>query len=106
MMNRKRRAFILLFITLHFALCTLLTGCGPRRTPDLARIFAATRARTGKPPLVVIPGVLGSRLVNRRTGEVVWPSAFRSDADGLGLPLSPDIAANRDELVPERIIET
>ncbi|HYY41209.1 MAG TPA: hypothetical protein VE775_00670, partial [Pyrinomonadaceae bacterium] len=35
-----------------------------------------------------------------------WPSAFRSDVDGLGLPLSPDLAANHDDLFPERIIET
>src|SRR5919206_1279498 len=105
-MNRKRRAIILSFITLHSALCTFFVACGPRRTPDLARIFAATKAQTGKPPLIVIPGILGSRLVNRRTGEVVWPRAFRSDTDGLGLPISPDLAANRDELVPERIVGT
>src|SRR5918911_2721153 len=105
-MNRKRRALILLFIIHHSAFCVLLSSCGPRRTPDLARIFAATKARTGKPPLIVIPGILGSRLVNRKTGEVVWPSAFRSDTEGRGLPVSPDLAANRDDLMPERIIET
>jgi pimeloyl-ACP methyl ester carboxylesterase len=85
----------------------LLSGaCGPRRTPDLARIFTAARERKGKPPLVVVPGILGSRLVNRKTGEVVWPVAFRSDTDGLGLPISPDLAANTDDLVAERIVET
>src|SRR5256714_8021726 len=106
MMNKKRRALILLFIIHQSAFCILFSACGPRRTPDLARIFAASKARTGKPPLIVIPGVLGSRLINRKTGEVVWPNAFRSDTDGLGLPISPDLAANRDDLIPERIIET
>src|SRR5918912_140764 len=106
MMNKKRRAIILSFITLHSAFCIFFSACGPRRTPDLARIFAASKARTGKLPVIVIPGILGSRLVNQKTGEVVWPSAFRSDTDGLGLPISPDLAANRDNLVPERIIET
>src|SRR5918911_1525617 len=106
MMNRERRALILSFIILPSVFCLFLSACGPRRTPDLARIFAATRARTGKPPIIVIPGILGSRLVNRKTGEVVWPSAFRSDTDGLALPLSPDLAATRDDLVPERIVET
>lgn len=105
-MNKKRRAIFLLFIIHYSAFCLLLSGCGARRTPDLARIFAAAQARKGKPPVIVIPGILGSRLVNRKTGEVVWPTAFRSDADGLGLPISPDLAANRDDLVPERIIET
>src|SRR5918911_2232418 len=106
MMNRERRALILSFIILHSVFCLFLSACGPRRTPDLQRIFASPRTHTGKPPLIVIPGILGSRLVNRRTGEVVWPRAFRSDTDGLGLPISPDLAANRDDLVPERIIET
>ena len=105
-MNKKRRAIIFSFIILHSAFCTLFSGCGPRRTPDLARIFAGSKTRTGKPPLIVIPGILGSQLVNRKTGEVVWPRAFRSDTDGLGLPISPDLAANRDDLVAERIVET
>ncbi|MCA1633877.1 MAG: hypothetical protein LC802_09195 [Acidobacteria bacterium] len=81
-------------------------GCGARRTPDLERIFAAARERTGKRPVIVIPGVLGSQIVNRRTGEVVWPSAFRSTVDGLSLPATPDLAANRDELVAGKILET
>src|SRR3954462_7845265 len=105
-MNRKRRASLLLFITLHSALCTLFIGCGARRTPNLARIFEAARERRGKRPLIGIPGILGSRIVNRRTGEVVWPSAFRSDVDGLSLPTTPDLVANRDELVAARIVET
>ncbi|MDQ3818183.1 MAG: hypothetical protein M3362_10875, partial [Acidobacteriota bacterium] len=60
----------------------------------------------GKPPLIVIPGILGSQLVNSKTGEVVWPSAFRSNDDGLSLPISPDLERNRDNLVPQKIIDT
>ncbi|MDQ3256191.1 MAG: hypothetical protein M3R15_20230, partial [Acidobacteriota bacterium] len=41
----------------------------------------------------------------RRTGEVVWPSVFRSAEDGLSLPVSPDLAANRDDLVASKIID-
>jgi pimeloyl-ACP methyl ester carboxylesterase len=81
-------------------------GCGARRTPNLARIFESAQGRKGKRPLIVIPGILGSRIVNRRTGEVVWPSAFRSDVDGLSLPTTPDLPANRDDLVAARIVET
>ena len=93
-----RSAFIVLLL--------LLPGCGARRTPDLERIFAPARARKDKTPVIVIPGILGSQLMNRRTREVVWPSAFRSSTDGLSLPTSPDLASNRDELVAERIVET
>jgi pimeloyl-ACP methyl ester carboxylesterase len=81
------------------------TGCGARRTPNLGRIFAGARGARGKRPVIVIPGILGSRIVNRRTGEVVWPSLFRSDVDGLSLPTTPDLADNRDELIAARIVE-
>ena len=106
MMSKKKKALLLTFIVHHSALSILLVGCGARRTPDLGRIFADARGREGKPPVIVVPGILGSQLVNRRTGEVVWPSAFRSDDDGLSLPVSPDLAANRDELAATRIVET
>ena len=105
-MNKEFRASFLLFVTLHFALCTFFVGCGARRTPNLARIFAGVKERRGKRPVIVIPGVLGSQIVNRLTGEVVWPSAFRSSTDGLSLPTTPDLAGNRDELVASKILET
>jgi pimeloyl-ACP methyl ester carboxylesterase len=92
-------------LSLILLLVPLLGGCGARRTPDLGRIFAGARERKGKRPVIVIPGVLGSRIVNRRTGEVVWPSVFRSDVDGLSLPTTPDLAGNRDELTAARIVE-
>ena len=103
-MSQRTRPLLMTCALLSFTL-TLSPGCGARRTPDLARIFASARERKGKRPVIVIPGVLGSRIVNRRTGEVVWPSAFRSDVDGLSLPTTPDLADNRDELVAARIVE-
>jgi hypothetical protein len=54
--------------------------------------------------VIVIPGILGTELINPKTGETVWPSAFRTSQEGL--PISPDLAANRDDLVPGKIIET
>src|SRR2546423_1799802 len=93
-------------ITLIVALAMMSSGCGARRTPNLERVFAGARGRKGKRPIIVIPGILGSRMVNRRTGEVVWPSAFRSSVDGLSLPATPELEANRDDLVASRIVET
>ena len=100
-------------ITRHFSLIALVVAltmtslsCGARRTPNLERIFAGVRERRGKRPVIVIPGILGSQIVNRTTGEVVWPSVFRSDVDGLSLPATPDLAANRDDLVATKIVET
>jgi pimeloyl-ACP methyl ester carboxylesterase len=54
--------------------------------------------------VIVIPGILGSELINSKTGETVWPSAFRTSQEGL--PISPDLAANHDDLVPGKIVET
>ena len=75
-----------------------------RRTPNLEHIFASARVKTGKRPVIVIPGILGSELINSKTGETVWPSAFRTSQEGL--PISPDLASNRDDLVAGKIIET
>jgi pimeloyl-ACP methyl ester carboxylesterase len=74
------------------------------RTPNLEHIFASARAKTGKRPVIVIPGILGTELINPKTGETVWPSAFRTEQEGL--PISPDLTANHDDLVPGKIIET
>ena len=95
-------------IALLLALSPVLQGCigGARRRPNLERIFAEARARAGKRPLIVIPGVLGSQLVNYETSEVVWPSLFRSSDDGLSLPVTPDLERNRDNLVPRKIVDT
>lgn len=80
-------------------------GClGPKRTPALDRIFAEARERKGKTPIVVIPGILGSELVDLQTGQVAWPTGARSLAATLPLPLSPDLPANRDNLSPGKIV--
>jgi pimeloyl-ACP methyl ester carboxylesterase len=98
------RCFALL---LAIGAASVFSGCiAPKHTPNLDRIFASARAKTGKRPVIVIPGILGTELINSRTGEVVWPSVLRSDDDGSNLPMTPDIANNRDDVVPTRIVET
>jgi pimeloyl-ACP methyl ester carboxylesterase len=54
----------------------------------------------GENPIILIPGLTGSELVNQKTGEVVWFKAPRSKDDDLRLPVSPNIARNKDNLVP------
>ena len=70
----------------------LLAACaGPR--PDLARLYADETGRADQPPVVVIPGLLGSRLVDTETGEETWPgSAWRilfHDYPALRLEIDP-----------------
>lgn len=87
------------------ALSLVSSSCiSAHRTPNLEHIFASARARSGKRPVIVIPGILGTELINSKTGETVWPSAFRTSNDGL--PINPNLEANRDDLVPGKILET
>jgi pimeloyl-ACP methyl ester carboxylesterase len=87
------------------AVSLVCSGCiSARRAPDLENIFASARARSGKRPVIVIPGILGSELINSKTKQTVWPSAFRTSNDVL--PISPNLGANRDDLVPGKILET
>src|SRR5688572_12136775 len=102
--NGSRPAICLALISL-FAL-SQISCLGPKRTPALERIFAEARQRKGKRPIVVIPGILGSELVDEKTGEVAWPSALSSMASSLTLPLAPDLAANRDNLFPRKIVSS
>jgi pimeloyl-ACP methyl ester carboxylesterase len=97
--HSRHIVFILIAVSLVSSACI-----SARRTPNLEHIFATARARTGKRPVIVIPGILGTELINSRTNETVWPSAFRTSQEGL--PISPDLAANHDDLVPGKIIET
>jgi pimeloyl-ACP methyl ester carboxylesterase len=82
----------------------------------LCFVFAATVAAqdvthvppptvpTGKTPIIIIPGITGSNLVNSKTDEVVWFKASRSKDDDIRLPISSVLSRNRDNLVPKDII--
>jgi pimeloyl-ACP methyl ester carboxylesterase len=59
---------------------------------------------TGKTPIIIIPGITGSDLVNSKTDEVVWFKAGRSKDDDIRLPISPVLSRNRDSLVSKDII--
>ena len=86
------------------ALAIAAGACAPhRRTePDLVRLYAPFASKP-KTPLIVLPGVLGSRLIDRRTGEEVWPGGTANLLTGrrlsrLALPIGDDAAG--DDLVP------
>ena len=65
---------------------------------------AVTTVPTGKTPIIIIPGITGSDLVNSKTKEVVWFKAGRSKDDDIRLPISPVLSRNRDNLVPTDIL--
>ncbi|MGB7202079.1 MAG: hypothetical protein WBD16_07400 [Pyrinomonadaceae bacterium] len=64
----------------------------------LCPLFAVGQS-TGKPPVIIIPGVSGSELVDPKTKEKAWFSIKRNKADDLRLPVtSPFLGNNRDKL--------
>jgi len=104
-LNRPPVAYSRQLLLSLIAVSLVSSACiSARRTPNLEHIFATARSRTGKRPVIVIPGILGTELINSKTHDTVWPSAFRTSQEGL--PISPDLAANHDDLVPGKIIET
>jgi pimeloyl-ACP methyl ester carboxylesterase len=89
------------------AVSILFSGClsGGKRVPNLDAIFAQSKLRKGKRPVIIIPGILGSELVNSETKERVWIYLSNPKTDGLSLPISPNLTQNRDKLIATRIIE-
>lgn len=74
-------------------LASLLAGCSSApRTPDLVSLYAKAAAQPKPYPLIVIPGIMGSRLSRVDDGREVWPGPFQKfllggDFDALALPL-------------------
>ncbi len=58
----------------------------------------------GKNPLIFIPGLTGSELIVKTTGEKIWVKALKSDTEDLRLPINKDITKIHDDLVPGDII--
>jgi pimeloyl-ACP methyl ester carboxylesterase len=75
--------------------CALLAGCAslnPLR-PDLRRLYEFDGPAGMQPPVIVIPGILGSRLRDRASGRELWPgSALKllfTPKDSLALKIDP-----------------
>jgi hypothetical protein len=59
-----------------FLLALVLAACAASPTaPDLERLYRTARSNPEQPPLILIPGVLGSRLEDSR-GREVWPGTL------------------------------
>jgi hypothetical protein len=103
---------------LFVALPLLWSACnGSKTRPDLKHIYEplARQHHADQNPIVVIPGIMGSRLVQEKTGTVVWGAFGGGAADPLtpagarlvalpmrvGLPLS----ALRDEVQPAGVLD-
>jgi len=57
--------------------CVLLAACTANLAPDLSRLYQIQASDPERTPLVLIPGVLGSRLARRDDGLELWPGSTR-----------------------------
>lgn len=101
-MKDKKAGFIVFCLTV---LIVVAHGTSfAQKDSDLQRIYADAKERKGKRPVIIIPGILGSEIVNSKTGEKVWYSIKRSGTDDLRLPVALNPKQSRDDLVPGDII--
>ncbi len=62
------------------------------RTPDLRRLYASGMEHAQVPPVIIIPGILGSRLRHRGSGQEVWPGSLFNvlfSVHSLEMPIDP-----------------
>jgi pimeloyl-ACP methyl ester carboxylesterase len=73
-------------------------------TMALAAVAQTPTAIEGKTPIIVIPGLTGSELINKTTGKTAWFRRSRPDDDDVRLPMSANLARNSDDLIAGDII--
>jgi len=86
MMLASRRAWAVV-------LCGLAVACHSDSAPDLGRLYASGPQEARTPPVILIPGALGSRLLDKHSGREVWPGStlhlLASSKQELALPFDP-----------------
>jgi pimeloyl-ACP methyl ester carboxylesterase len=71
----------------------LLSGaCAPHQQPDLVRLYASVAEKPKTHPLIVIPGIMGSRLHRADGDREIWPGSLwklmiAGDFDNLALTI-------------------
>ena len=78
-------------------------GCSTPPRPDLARMYRGAAVSPDTTPVILIPGLFGSRLRSRTTGVEVWPGAWNrilfDDYGDLKLKFNPStLEVERDDL--------
>lgn len=60
----------------------------------------------GKNPIILIPGLTGSELIDKTSGERVWFKAIKSSSEDLRLPVTLDPSKERDNIIPGDVLRT
>ncbi|MGH8756736.1 MAG: lipase/acyltransferase domain-containing protein, partial [Burkholderiales bacterium] len=82
------------FLISLLLLSLLLAACAEMIRPDFKRLYQMSERNTEQPPVIVVPGLFGSKLRNRATGAEVWPGSTLdivfSNYESIGLEIDPD----------------
>ena len=73
---------------------------------SLILLLSAAILGQEKLPVIIVPGLTGSELINSRTNEVVWFKAPRSKVDDLRLPITANVLKSQDSLVRGDILRS
>ena len=109
--------FLVLFV--NCLLFVLAAGCAQNQHPDFDRLYEKRQSINERlnsnfattPPVIVIPGLFGSRLIDRDTGEEIWPGKASKLIFGQYRDLEMAIYAETltpkpSQLIPGGITET
>ncbi len=72
-MNKATRRIALVGMALAGALAVSVLW--QSRAPDLRRLYASGMEAAEVPPVIIVPGILGSRLRERKSGRELWPGS-------------------------------
>ncbi|MGB5131885.1 MAG: hypothetical protein WBO00_04670 [Steroidobacteraceae bacterium] len=93
------RAHAAAAVLVLFALA--LGGCATQSASDLARLAQAHPAERHRVPVIIVPGLMGSRLADRKTGVEAWPGSTRklltSGYLNLALRIDPETLEPKDD---------
>lgn len=98
------RHFFVVFIFSVFFNQAILAQTSPPKDDEKKNPPLPASTVKGKAPIIVIPGLIGSELINKTNNETVWFNLTRAKDDDLRLPISPNLAANQDNLVAGDIL--
>jgi pimeloyl-ACP methyl ester carboxylesterase len=62
---------------LSAAICLTLLACAAPIRPDLERLYRRGAEAADTTPVIIIPGLFGSKLRDRTTGVEVWPGVWK-----------------------------
>jgi len=92
------------------ALAGSLVACHSDSAPDLSRLYASGMEEARTPPVILIPGVLGSRLFDKNKRTEIWPGStphlLAGSKQDLELPFDPQTLQPVDDgLEPSGLFE-